>query len=197
MIVKKSIPWNRMVTALRDVQNRPVFTQVPNIDAVNYGYDPRGRLTTITQGSGTDRRSLAYTWGADGFVERITDAQQRETLYQRDPAGRITQAVLPGTRTIGTGYDANGNVTGVTPPNKPEHRFGYTPVDLAEQYIPPTISGLTTVVFKIVVAKTCYAASRSLAGSASRSRFSQTLSSSAQLRVLPDHRSGRRSRAAA
>ncbi|MFZ5503509.1 MAG: RHS repeat-associated core domain-containing protein [Pseudomonadota bacterium] len=133
------------MTALRtDVQSRPVFSQVPNIDALNYGYDPRGRLATVTQGSGADRRSLAYTYGADGFVERITDAQQRETLYQRDLAGRITQATLPGARTIGTGYDANGNVTGVTPPNKPAHTFAYTAVDLAEQYTPPTINGITT-----------------------------------------------------
>ncbi|MFZ5863008.1 MAG: RHS repeat protein, partial [Nitrospirota bacterium] len=99
---------------------------------------------TITQGSGTDLRSLAYTYGADGFVSRITDAQNRETLYQRDLAGRITQATLPGTRVIGTGYDANGNVAGVTPPNKPTHTFGYTAVDLAEQYTPPTLAGLPT-----------------------------------------------------
>jgi hypothetical protein len=60
-----------------------------------------------------------------------------------------------------------------------------------------TVAGTVADVFKIVVARTCYAASRCLAGSASRSRFSQTLSSSVQLRVSPDHRSGWRARAAA
>ncbi|MFZ5699038.1 MAG: Ig-like domain-containing protein, partial [Pseudomonadota bacterium] len=80
-------PQNRTTLLRTDIQGRPVFTQAPDINAVNYDYDTRGRLTTITQGSGTDLRSLAYTYGADGFVSRITDAQNRETLYQRDLAG--------------------------------------------------------------------------------------------------------------
>ncbi|MBP8116775.1 MAG: hypothetical protein KAY09_03500 [Nitrospira sp.] len=44
---------------------------------------------------------------------------------------------MPETRTIGYAYDANGNVTGITPPGKPQHRFGYTPVDLEQTYTPP------------------------------------------------------------
>ncbi|MFZ5723956.1 MAG: RHS repeat-associated core domain-containing protein [Pseudomonadota bacterium] len=133
---------NRSTTLRTDIQGRPVFTQIPGIEATNYGYDARGRLSTVTQGTGADLRSLTYTYGADGFVDTITDAQNRQTLYQRDAVGRITQATLPGSRTVGTDYDANSNVTGITPPNKPEHSFDYTAVDLAEQYTPPTVSGV-------------------------------------------------------
>jgi len=32
-----------------------------------------------------------------------------------DLAGRITTQTLPDTRTIGYAYDANGNITGITP----------------------------------------------------------------------------------
>ncbi|MFZ5503508.1 MAG: RHS repeat-associated core domain-containing protein, partial [Pseudomonadota bacterium] len=134
----------RQTQIVTDAQSRPTVTQIPGIDAVNYAYDARGRLSSVTQGTGAATRAIAYTWGADGFVERITDAQNRETLYQRDLAGRITQAVLPGTRTIGTGYDANGNVTGITPPGQPEHRFDYSAVNLAQAYTPPTVSGVST-----------------------------------------------------
>ena len=34
-------------------------------------------------------------------------------------------------------HDANGNVTGITPPGKPLHEFAYTPVDLESNYNPP------------------------------------------------------------
>ena len=36
-----------------------------------------------------------------------------------------------------SGDDANGNVTGITPPGKPQHAFSYTPVDLELNYNPP------------------------------------------------------------
>jgi len=121
-----------------------VYSEVTGIDAVNYGYDTRGRLTTVTQGSGTNLRSLTYAYGSDGFVERIVDTQNRATLYQRDLAGRITQTTLPGSRLLQMTYDANSNVTGITPPTKPPHTFNYTPVDLAEHYTPPTVAGIAT-----------------------------------------------------
>ncbi len=36
-----------------------------------------------------------------------------------------------------SGDDANGNVTGIKPPGKPQHAFSYTPVDLELNYNPP------------------------------------------------------------
>jgi hypothetical protein len=35
-------------------------------------------------------------------------------------------------------YDANGNFTSVTPPQKPRHQFTFEVVDLPSQYTPPT-----------------------------------------------------------
>ncbi|MFZ5724648.1 MAG: RHS repeat-associated core domain-containing protein [Pseudomonadota bacterium] len=137
-------PLNRTTTLRTDAQGRPLFSQVSGLTAVNYAYDTRGRLTGVTQGSGATLRSLVYGYGADGFVSTITDAQSRQTLYQRDAVGRITQATLPGSRVIGTAYDAAGNVTGITPPGQPEHRFAYSAVNLAETYTPPTVSGVST-----------------------------------------------------
>jgi len=34
-------------------------------------------------------------------------------------------------------YDPNGNVTGITPPGKPEHTFDYSSIDLETMYTPP------------------------------------------------------------
>src|SRR5207249_1928608 len=55
----------------------------------------------------------------------------------------ITTQTLPDTRTISYAYDANGNVTTITPPGRPGHTFAYTPVDLEQSYDPPNV-GLPT-----------------------------------------------------
>jgi RHS repeat-associated protein len=52
-------------------------------------------------------------------------------------AGRITRQTVPDLREIGYAYDANGNVTSITPPPGPAHLFAYTPVDLESNYTPP------------------------------------------------------------
>jgi RHS repeat-associated protein len=44
---------------------------------------------------------------------------------------------MPGNRSIGYGYDANGNQTTTTPPASPAHAFTYNAVDLASSYTPP------------------------------------------------------------
>ena len=134
---------SRTSTTRIDLQGRPTFAQVSGVEALNYGYDARGRLQTVTQGTGADTRSLTYTYGPDGFVQRITDATTQATVYQRDAAGRVTQATLPDSSVVGFGYDANGNLASLTPPGKPAHGFAYTPVDLESQYTPPAI-GLPT-----------------------------------------------------
>ena len=40
---------------------------------------------------------------------------------------------------------ANGNVTGITPPGKPEHAFGYNDVELLYHYFPPELAGVPRV----------------------------------------------------
>jgi hypothetical protein len=49
---------------------------------------------------------------------------------------------LPGARTIGFTYDANGNLASLVPPGKPTHVFRYTPVDQESEYEPPGIAGI-------------------------------------------------------
>jgi RHS repeat-associated protein len=41
---------------------------------------------------------------------------------------------------VAFGYDANGNITSVTPPGRPAHAFGFTPNDLMSSYTPPPLS---------------------------------------------------------
>ncbi len=46
---------------------------------------------------------------------------------------------LPDLRVIGFTYDANGNLTSITPPGRPAHTFDHTAVDLPEEYDPPAV----------------------------------------------------------
>jgi len=53
----------------------------------------------------------------------------------------VTTQTLPDTRSIGFGYDANSNVTTLTPPGRPAHTFTFTPINLTSSYTPPPIAG--------------------------------------------------------
>ena len=56
-----------------------------------------------------------------------------------DAAGRVTRQTLPDGQEILSTYDANGNLTSLTPPGRPAHALAYTPVDLTEEYTPPSV----------------------------------------------------------
>ena len=132
---------SRKVTMITDAQSRPTTIQVPGIADVTMAYDGRGRLQTVTQGSGPDARTTSYTYGTNGYLQSITDPIGRTVSFEYDAADRVMQQTLPGSRQVGFGYDANGNLTSVTPPGKPAHAFTYTDADLPEEYVPPAVPG--------------------------------------------------------
>ncbi len=136
-------PLNRKVLITNDDMGRVLQAQVANLEPINYAYDTRGRLSSVTQGSGVSARNFSYVYGANGMLESVTDVLGRTTLYQRDAVGRMTQATLPGNRILGMGYDANGNITAIAPPTRPDHTFAYNAVNLTEQVTPPVVGGIT------------------------------------------------------
>jgi RHS repeat-associated protein len=115
-----------------------VQRQITGLEPVNYGYDSRGRLTTVTQGSGAVSRSASVLYNAQGYIDRFTDPAGQSTHFVYDQAGRVNRQTLSDGRIITWSYDANGNVIGLTPPGRPTHTFTYTPVDLEERYNPPS-----------------------------------------------------------
>jgi RHS repeat-associated protein len=131
----------RQGTAAIDAQGRVTSLQVSGLLAASLGYETRGRLASITQGTGSDERVVNFTYDANGYLQSITDPLNRTLTLQHDAAGRINQATLPDAREIVFGYDAKGNLTSVTPPGLPAHVFSYTPVDETLQYIPPLVTG--------------------------------------------------------
>jgi RHS repeat-associated protein len=123
-----------------DALGRVVSEQAAGLSPANYTYDSRGRLVTATMGSGTQMRTVGFSYNSNGYLASITDPLNRTVSFSYDLAGRIMSQTLPDSRVIGSAYDANGNLTGLTPPNRPAHAFGYTPIDLLSQYMPPDVN---------------------------------------------------------
>jgi len=117
---------------------------VDSLEPVAFAYDPRGRLSTMTQGTGGTARTSTFTYNPQGFLASLTDPLSRTVSFGYDAAGRVTTQTLPDLREIHTTYDPNGNVASITPPSRPAHAFTYTPVDLEATYTPPDL-GIGTV----------------------------------------------------
>jgi len=119
--------------------------QIGALAPVVYGYDTQGRVDAISQTDGATTRTVTFGYHAThGWLETITDAQNRTTTFQRDAVGRILQQIAPNTsEVLAFTYDEAGNVTSVTPPSRPAHDFYFDSADRLREYDPPNVSGVT------------------------------------------------------
>ena len=132
-------PSGRRGTATIDALGRPVQLQVAGLNPSVLTYDARGRLVTLTAGSGIDARTLTFSYNSDGYVQTITDPLGRAESFAYDAAGRVTTETLADGRLSRYAYDANGNLTAITPPGRPAHSFSFSPVNLTSAYSPPDV----------------------------------------------------------
>ena len=126
-------------------QGRTTRRDVPGILPIDFAYDLRGRLSTITQG--TRLRTTNYFDTSDtrnGYVQAITDALSQTTSFTPDAVGRVLQQLDPDGALTAFGWDGNGNLTSVTPPGQPAHGQSFSPVDLLASYDPPAVPGVPT-----------------------------------------------------
>jgi RHS repeat-associated protein len=140
-LLSTTTPAGRTSTVTLDTKGRVVQEQVTGLEAVSYTYDSLGRLSTITQWSGVDARTSTLSYNTKNELISILDPLSRSVGFVYDLAGRITKQTLPDLREIQYSYDANGNVSSITPPGRPAHGFTYTPVDLESAYHPPSPLG--------------------------------------------------------
>ena len=112
-----------------------------------YGYDSRGRLTTVTTGSGTTARTRTIDYDANGYVAAVHDPRGT-TSFGRDAVGRALTTTLPDSEQVSATYDATGNLATMTPADRPPHAIDYTDGGLVHRYRPPdvdaTSDGVTT-----------------------------------------------------
>lgn len=130
-------PQGRQSKVTIDAKGRAVSQQTAGLFPVEYTYDARGRVATVTAGVGTTLRTTTFTYDASSYLNSIADPIGRRVSFTRDAVGRVKQQTLPDGRTIAFAYDQNGNLTGLTPPGRPEHKFTYDQLDLTTEYLPP------------------------------------------------------------
>jgi RHS repeat-associated protein len=134
---------SRQTSSTLDAHGRVVSAQIAGLQPVTFSYDTRGRISTLTAGSGTNIRTTTLTYNAQGYVDTITDPLGRTTQYAYDQAGRPTQQILSDGQVVSATYDANDNTTSITPPGRPAHMFTFTPLNLTSAYIPPAVAAGT------------------------------------------------------
>lgn len=141
-------PLNRQKTTIIDAQNRPTQIHFANLHALDYTYDTRGRLSTITSGAGSETRNSTFSYNPAGFLSSATNPLNQTDSFTYDLAGRLTSQTRADNRVIGFGYDAEGNRTSVTPPSRPAHIFTYNAVNLVSSYVAPNVGGNSTTTFQ-------------------------------------------------
>lgn len=135
--ITTTTPESRQAFVTLDVKGRPSEAEAPGLTKLQYGYEARGFLSSLTEGT----RTTSFAYDPAGNLASVTDPLSRTVSFAYDLAGRVTSQTLPDSRVIGFSYDANGNLTSITPPGRPGHTFGYTTVDLESLYTPPPIAG--------------------------------------------------------
>jgi YD repeat-containing protein len=129
----------QVVTAL-DTLFRPLNVTVPEYAPITYAYDTRGRISSITQGSGTTARANTLAYNAtNGFLDSTTDALGRVTSYTRDAVGRVRLVTRPGGTTVGYEYDHDDNLTQITLPHGRIYQYSYNNDNSVTGFTPPDI----------------------------------------------------------
>jgi RHS repeat-associated protein len=134
-------PGGRQSIATVNAVGRITSFQAGTLAPVQWGYDSAGRLTSITQGTGADTRSVALTYDPQGRVATLTDPLQQTASLAHDGVGRVTQETLPDGQAAAMSFDATGNALTFTPPGRPAHSFTYNAVGLLSSYTPPALAG--------------------------------------------------------
>ncbi|AZT84803.1 hypothetical protein EHN06_15270 [Marinobacter sp. NP-4(2019)] len=135
----------RIGTVQLNAQGRPTLSQFGSLAAASYGYDARGRLSTLSAGEGTEQRTTEFSYDALGNLASIIDDLQRTTQFDYDLAGRVTRQTLPDGREIEYSYDPVGNLVAILPPGRDAHVFAYNEADLEAGYSPPSPEGAETI----------------------------------------------------
>ncbi len=135
-------PAGRQTVQTLDALGRMIRLQAAGLEPVSFAYDLRGRLTTITEGSGPTPRVTTLGYDLLDRLVSVADPLGRTASFAYDLADRVTTQTLPDGRQVGFLYDANANVTSISPPGRPAHGFGYTPVNLEASYSPPALDAM-------------------------------------------------------
>ncbi|MBX3021994.1 MAG: PKD domain-containing protein [Bdellovibrionales bacterium] len=134
-LLRLSTPEGRLSQIQLDSIGRVSAYQIGGLEPVSLSFNAKGLLSQSQQGA----RRVQITYNAQGLIEETTNALNQKNQFSYDQAGRIESQQLPDGRSIGFSYDANGNLTGITPPGRPMHQFLLNAMNLVSSYLPPSL----------------------------------------------------------
>jgi len=131
-------PAGRTVTTVLNAEGEVERIERPSVEPVTFTYDPQGRLTESRAGTGAAERVTTFAYDpVEGWLDSVTDAEQRTFGWQRDLVGRPEVTEYPDARSLAAAFDLKGNLEALTPPERPAHGFTYDEVDLPAAYQAP------------------------------------------------------------
>ena len=137
-------PEGRQTVNKLDPSGKVVEQRLGTLLPATYEYDVRGRIQRLFWGA----RNAQFSYDVSGNLASITDALNRTNSFEYDGLGRITRQILPDGRSVGFAYDAADNIVAVTPPGRPDHLFGFGPVNQMTEYDPPAVgSGVVNTLY--------------------------------------------------
>lgn len=122
-------------TTLFDQFERPTREIVGADTPINYIYNSRGNLSSVSQGlNKTD-----FEYDLNGRVKTIRNALNQDTKIFYNISGLVTGILYPDNRTVTYGYDDDGNMTSVKTPSNNTHFLTINSMGLLEKYISPKV----------------------------------------------------------
>ena len=118
-------PEGRQTVTTLDALGRVVEKERTDIEPISLAYDVNGRLTMISQGSAGNTRDITLSYNPSGYVQSVTDPLSCTMGLSITRPAELLDKLFPGGREVLYGYDANGNMTSITPPgpSKPRVRL--------------------------------------------------------------------------
>jgi RHS repeat-associated protein len=136
-------PLGRTQVTIINSDGRVSRTQTGDLTPIDFSYDPRGRPTTTTQGSGATQRQTITTYDAHGFPATVQNPLLQTTTYSNDALGRPYQVSGPA-GTASTSYDDNDNLKTIAPPGRTDYTIGYEDDNRPKSYKLPDTDGIST-----------------------------------------------------
>ena len=122
-------PAGRTEVTEIDEQGRITLVQRAGLAPVTLTYDARGRLSQFDQGDGDRRRTTRLSYGADGFLESISDPLDQSETFATDENGRITRVTYDDGRFVDLTYNGMGSLETVRPPDRAPYQLSYSPLE--------------------------------------------------------------------
>jgi len=137
-------PAGRQLISFYDSLGTLVKDSIPGLFPDILTYDAGGRLVRDARGA----RLARYFFGSRGLKDSTSNALGEAIAFRYDTVANLVLQVLNHADTIRVRRDSSGNLAGITPPGRPEHRFTYAFSGRPDSYRPPAVPGESSAVFQ-------------------------------------------------